>query len=375
MKKLLTVLLLIAAGMGIWQFMHQDEIMVDTVAATQQRVAKTVTNTRSGSVEACRRAKLSVPLGGQIAAIPVSEGDAVAQDALLLSLFNDDIKAQLRQANAQLQAADLTQQRACVIADAEQREANRHESLFAKKLVSDEVVDASVSRARASALACQVSQAESAQVEAQVQLYQAQLSKTQLVAPFAGTIAEINGEVGEFATPSPPGIPTLPMVDLIDDSCFYVSAPIDEVDAGLLALGQPVAISLDAYRDQPFEGRVRRIAPYVFALEKQARTVEVEVEIISLDAPLLVGYSADVSIEIDVSDNALAIPTQAIFEDNQAWVVSDGELQKRALLFGLSNWQVTEITQGISAGEQVVVASDGVELEEGMAVTVTQVRL
>ena len=368
MKKWILLLAGVIAGICVWKFMPQDIATVQTVEVSKQRVAKTVTNTRSGSVQACRRAKLSVPLGGQIASIPVSEGDKVQKDAVLLSLFNDDIQAQLRQARYQLDAARLNQQRACVIAQADQREANRHQSLFTKKLISDEQLDVSVSRARASALACDVSQADSNQVQSQIEWYQAQLSKTQIVAPFTGTIAEINGEVGEFATPSPPGIPTLPMIDLIDDSCFYVSAPIDEVDAGALALGQPVAITLDAYRGQTFAGRVQRIAPYVFAREKQARTVEVEVEIIDNFATLLVGYSADVSIEIEATENVLSVPTQAIVNNNQVWVVKDGQVALRTVSVGLENWQVTEITEGLALGEHVVLSSNGVVLEPGMQV-------
>lgn len=368
MKKWILLLAGVIAGICVWKFMSQDIATVQTVEVSKQRVAKTVTNTRSGSVQAYRRAKLSVPLGGQIASIPVSEGDKVQKDAVLLSLFNDDIQAQLRQARYQLDAARLNQQRACVIAQADQREANRHQSLFTKKLISDEQLDVSVSRARASALACDVSQADSNQVKSQIEWYQAQLSKTQILAPFTGTIAEINGEVGEFATPSPPGIPTLPMIDLIDDSCFYVSAPIDEVDAGALALGQPVAITLDAYRGQTFAGRVQRIAPYVFAREKQARTVEIEVEIIDNFGTLLVGYSADVSIEIEATENVLSVPTQAIVNNNQVWVVKDGQVALRTVSVGLENWQVTEITEGLALGEHVVLSSNGVVLEPGMQV-------
>ncbi len=375
MRKWWWLALLLLAGFAGWLLIQPEPIDVETVVVKQQRVAQTVTNTRSGSVQACRRAKLSLPLGGQIAAIQVAEGDRVAHNALLLSLYNDDIQAQLRQARAQREAAQLTQQRACVIAEAELREASRHQSLLSKKLVSDELADASASRAHASDLDCQRSKAETAQVDAQVQLFEAQLSKTRLHAPFPGTVAEINGEVGEFATPSPPGIPTLPLIDLIDDSCYYVSAPIDEVDAGLLSLGQHVEISIDAYRGQHFDGQIRRIAPYVFALERQARTVDVEIDVLDLNVPLLVGYSADVNIEIKVHDNALAIPSQAIYDGDKVWVVTNGQLELRHVKTGLSNWQLTEILAGISAGEEVVLRAPDQELTPGMPVQTSQARL
>ena len=101
--------------------------------------------------------------------------------------------------------------------------------------------------------------------------------RTVLVAPFDGTVAKIVGEVGEYrrrrcraAMP--------PAIDLIDDRCLYVKAPMDEVDAPKIQVGQPVRITLDALPGRSFAGTVRRIAPYVTAVEKQARTVEIEVD-------------------------------------------------------------------------------------------------
>ena len=172
-------------------------------------------------------------------------------------------------------------------------------------------------------------------------------------APFDGIVAEVNGEVGEYLTPSPPGIPTLPAVDLIDDSCLYVSAPIDEVDAAQLKVGMAGRITLDAYRGQHFAGKLRRIAPYVLALEKQARTVEVEVE---FDSPaearhLLVGYSADIEVVVAARDGVLRMPTAALMPGNRVLVFSpEGVLEERRVETGLANWEFTEIRSGLQAG-------------------------
>ena len=126
--------------------------------------------------------------------------------------------------------------------------------------------------------------------------------RTVLRAPFAGVVARITGEVGEFTTPSPPGIPTPPAVDLIDDSCLYVTAPIDEVDVARVRVGQRASITIDAIPGRRFPGRVRRVAPYVVDFEKQARTVDVEMEFLNPEdvKALLVGYSADAEIILDV---------------------------------------------------------------------------
>ena len=82
-----------------------------------------------------------------------------------------------------------------------------------------------------------------------------QRGRTVLVAPFDGTVAKIVGEVGEYSTPSPPGVPTPPAIDLIDESCLYVTAPMDEVDAPKMRAGQPVRITLDALPGSPSPAR------------------------------------------------------------------------------------------------------------------------
>jgi HlyD family secretion protein len=183
-------------------------------------------------------------------------------------------------------------------------------------------------------------------------------------------VAQVTGEVGEYTTPSPPGIPTPPAVDLIDDSCLYVSAPMDEVDAPRLKAGQPARITLDALPGKTFSGHIRRIAPYVTELEKQARTVDVEVD---FDTPpqqiLLMGYSADVEAIIERRANVLRVPTQAIQQDGTVLVLGkDDKLETRKLKTGLANWAFTEIVGGLNAGDRVLLSFDQEDVKAGVKV-------
>jgi HlyD family secretion protein len=165
---------------------------------------------------------------------------------------------------------------ACVVAANAEREAERQSALRAGVLSRAPERRSARSEALARRAGCEAARADLAQAEARVSLSRVEQGRTVLYAPFAGTIAKIVGEVGEYSTPSPPGVPTPPAIDLIDDSCLYVKAPMDEVDAPRISAGQPVRISLDALPRQSFPGKVRRVAPYVSAVEKQARTVDIE---------------------------------------------------------------------------------------------------
>jgi HlyD family secretion protein len=148
-----------------------------------------------------------------------------------------------------------------------------------------------------------------------------------------------------------------------------VTAPIDEVDAMPVRVDQPARITLDAFRGQTFQGKITRIAPYVMEAEKQARTVDVDVrfENFPKDVPLLVGYSADIEIVLDQRNNVLRVPTEAIIEKHFVYVLDkDGTVHKRDFTPGLANWTQTEITSGLSAGEQVVLTPDRVGLKDGV---------
>ena len=361
-KRLAVALVIaLAAGWGTWKATRPKPVTVLVAEASMGRVETTVANTRAGSVTACRRAKLAPPAGGRIARLPVKEGMRVKRGELLLELWNEDLAARERVAREQLATAKARVREACQLAEIAASEARRTRELRAQNFVSEQAAERAEAEAKARAAVCESSRTQVGEAQARIEVAQADTSRTVLRAPFAGIVAEVNGEVGEYLTPSPPGIPTLPAVDLIDDTCLYVSAPIDEVDAARLKVGMQGRITLDAYRGRAFPGHVRRIAPYVLALEKQARTVEVEVE---FDDPgearhLLVGYSADIEIVIEGHDNVTRIPTAALMPGNRVLVLGEaGMLEERRLGIGLSNWEYTEVRSGLARGERVVTSLD-----------------
>lgn len=162
-------------------------------------------------------------------------------------------------------------------------------------------------------------------------------------------------------------MPTPPAIDLIDDSCLYVKAPMDEVDAPRIRPGQPVRISFEALPGRHFAGTVRRIAPYITAVEKQARTVEVDVDFDQPDEArgLLVGYSADVEIVLAGRDKVLRIPTAALQEGSKVLVLQDGRLASRTVKTGLSNWEYAEVLEGLQAGEKIVTSLERAGVKDG----------
>jgi HlyD family secretion protein len=361
--------LVVAAGAGLWFWLRKDPVPVTLATVDRGRIERTVANTRAGTVKACQRARIAPATGGQIETLAVREGDRVEAGQLLLELWNHDVAAQLKLVEREHVSAVARADEACVLADVAEREAARLTRLRKQGIVSEEDFDRGQGDAASRRAACRAAQSAVGVGEAQIDVARAALERTILRAPFRGIVAEVNGEVGEFVTPSPVGIPTPPTVDLIETGCVYVSAPIDEVDAAGVRVGMPARITLDAYPGRSFAGRVRRIAPYVLDVEKQARTVDVEVEFEDRadTNDLLIGYSADIEIVLETRDDRLRVPTESLLEGKRVLVLDGGTLVRRDVATGIANWQFTEVTRGVDAGERVVlsVARDGVR--EGAA--------
>jgi len=331
-------------------------------------IESTVVNTRAGTLKACRRALLAPPIGGQIDNMPVKKGMQVKTGDTLLTLWNKDIEAEVVLSRKEVKAAKMNADAACLEADTAVRQAERYRLLQKNKAVPEEEADRIISEAEVQQAQC-VAARDTVEVQrAQLRASEARLKKTVLTAPFDGIVADVNGEVGEYVTPSPPGIPTLPAVDLVDDSCFYVSAPIDEVDASAIRVGMEARITMDAFSGRTFKGRVRRIADYVLDREKQARTVDIEVDFDESEdlQGMLPGYSADAEVVLRTRKDIVRVPAEAVTGDGKVYVLrKDGRLEERAVSTGIANWQYMEITKGLSPGEKVVLSTDRKGVKDG----------
>ncbi len=372
-KGLIAAALLLTLGALLWWWQRPQPLPVVLLTVQRGPVESLVANSRAGTLKACRRSQLSFNLGAPVAERLVTEGERVQAGQVLMRLRQDDQQARLAEAEARLLLQRNARVRQCAQAELDGREVARLRRLAERRLAAADLLDRAQTQARLSALQCEAAAAQVAEAEAAVALQRALLDQKTLRAPFAGIVAEINGEVGEFVTPSPPGIPTPPAVDLIDDSCLYVEAPIDEVEAARVALGMPVRISLDAFRGQSFAGTVSRIAPFVRELEKQARTVDIEVR---FRAPppqlaLLTGYSADVEILLEQREGVLRIPSESLLDGRRVlrYDTASGVLRAVEVQTGLANWRWTEVRAGLEEGARILASLEQEGLGDGVAVT------
>ncbi|MCJ8236340.1 efflux RND transporter periplasmic adaptor subunit [Aeromonas veronii] len=329
-------------------------------------VLVSVVNTRAGTIKSCQRAGLSLPGGGVVEQIAVKAGDRVARGDLLLTLWSDDIRADLARARAQQALGKTQREERCSEAAYYEREASRLATLLAKNLTSRTLAEQAQNLADTRRYSCQASRQQEQVDEALVAQVEARLSERRLLAPFAGVVAEVNSKLGEYMTPSPPGVAMPPVIDLIDDRCLYVSAPIDEVDAARLKVGQQARVLLDAMPGRDFAATVTRIAPYVKELEKQARTVEVEAMLAALptDVPLLIGYSADLEVEVTRASDVLRVAASSRADDGSVLRLEGDKLVRVVPRWGVENWNWIEVVEGLAAGDRLA-AQPGQIVGEG----------
>ncbi|HXE40677.1 MAG TPA: efflux RND transporter periplasmic adaptor subunit [Azonexus sp.] len=374
MRRIVIAVVVIAVlGLGFFWFSRPKPIPVALKEVGAGKVEASLANTRAGTVEACQRTKLSTIVGGRIEYLGVKEGDKVKKGQLLLKLWNDDQQAQAALSQSQVTLAAKRVDEACIAAVNAEKEAKRQSELREKGFVSTSREESARTDAEVRRASCNTAKADVAQSEAKLKATRVEQGRVALYAPFDGTVAKIVGELGEYSTPSPPGVPTPPAIDLINDSCLYVKAPMDEVDAPKIQAGQPVRITLDALPGKILPGKVRRVAPYVSAVEKQARTIDIEVDFDQPEAAakLLVGYSADVEIILASRDQVLRIPTAAIRQGGSVlrFDPESGKLEERPIKAGLANWEFTEVLEGLAAGDRIITSLEKEGVKAGAAVT------
>ena len=331
-------------------------------------VESTVTNSKAGTVEARRRSRIAAEIGGRVIEIVHREGALVVTGEPLIRLSRVSQAARLDLANQGVAVGLSRLEDACLMRDRASRELKRTQRLAANNVASEDRLDALQYSYDSARIACETAKAELAQARARRDAAEAELSKTVISAPFNGIIAEVNVEVGEWVTPSPPLLTSPPVIDLIDPTSIFVSAPMDEVDSGAIRAGLAVKLTVDSRPGETFAGTVSRVAPYVLDQEAQNRTLEIEISIDDAEvaASLLPGTSADAEVILEKRSLVLRIPTSALLRGRTVLVLTDGRLVEREVRLGLRNWQFAEVLNGLALGEWVVVSLDKIEIEPGV---------
>lgn len=190
------------------------------------------------------------------------------------------------------------------------------------------------------------------QAQAQAQMAGVKLDDATLTAPFAGVVADVSAKVGELVS-------TAPVVNLIDITKFAVEITVDEVDVAHVAVGQPVAVMVDALGEPALQGAVVRIAPQA-TINNGVVSYKVTVEATPDQRVVKSGMTASAQIITAQAKNAIGLPRAAVHLIDgvqKVTVVKNGAREVRTVETGVKGDDLVEIKSGIVAGD--VIEIDG----------------
>lgn len=376
-KILLIILLLLAVAFALfrwWQGPVVSSYTLKTMPLVQNVVA-------SGRVATVSRAQVGSEMSGVVLERRVTEGDQVKPGDLLVVLKSDELQAQVRQAELALTelATSRRPQAAAELASAKaqleqaSREAARRRNAEAGILSAEEIEQAleaervarnNYETTRVKTAALGAGQVEEATLREQLAVAQAQLAKTKIRAAVAGTVLTRDVEPGDLVQPGQ----TLFTIALTGNT--EIRVPLDERNLPQLALAQNATVISDAYPDQSFPARINFIAP---SIDPQRGTVEVRLTVNPVPDFLRQDMTVSVNVETDRRERALAIPNDALTEikANKAMVVllPNGKIQRQHVTLGLRGLAMSEVTSGLSEGDQVLADAESV-LEDGARVRI-----
>lgn len=354
-SKLFWIVVIVAAAVLFTALTGKKPVSVKAVELKPGELRVIVNATTTSTIKSETEVTLSAQRTGRVVKLPVQEGDLVRAGALI---------AQLDLSEESVQTENVLLQSKATYEEAG-KNLKRVEDLFNKGMVAQQDLDAS-RRAY-----------EVAQSQYQAAAADAVVKKDYSVirSPFDGVVAKKTAEVGEILMPGKE------IATIVNPDRIYVLATIDEVDVGRLRIGQPVAITVDAFPGEKFEASIRRISPIVSGGKLETRTADVWVYFSRKDIRIKPGMSADIEILIATLQGVLSVPSQAVVEregKKQAYVAIGSALKPGAktaaklkpVEIGITNWSYTEITKGLSAGEFVITTPEATGLKDGAKVVV-----
>lgn len=274
----------------------------------------------AGRLEPRAEVMVSSELGGAVEEVRFDKGDRVERGALLARVGSDLLRAALAEVEAELEGARL-------------------DYVQAKQLVEREASP------RQDFLGAEVNVKR---FEARVEAARLRLTRSEITAPVSGVIVQRDIEPGEVLGPGSP------VAVLHDTAVLRATIGIPETDISFFSVGSPAAVSLDAYPDRSFDGRITYIAP---TATRPRRSFEAEVEVENADGTLRSGLIVRTGLQRRVFEDAVVVARDALVERDgilHAFVLEDGTAGLRSITLGPDEDDRVVITAGLEVGETLI---------------------
>jgi HlyD family secretion protein len=333
--------------------------------------------TANGYVVARTKASVAAKIAGRLATLRVSEGSVVRKGEVIATLENQDYRAVVDQAEAEVLRSRASLREAETQRDQLERDLARAQALLADTLISEQEVESLAAQLDEARARVGVQEAAVQSSQAAVAVARANLENTSIRAPFDGTVLRKDAEVGEVVAPvaSGGGLTRGAVVTMANMATLEVEVDVNEAYIAQIHGGQPARILLDAYPDTAYRGAVRQIVP---TADRQRATVLVKVSILDRDPRILpeMGVRVDFLQPDTAATTTLPaqifVPAAAVRSEQGesiVWVVRDGRVHRVPVDAGPVSGGRRVVRSGLEGGERIVVGG-GDNLKDGERVRV-----
>jgi RND family efflux transporter MFP subunit len=353
----LTLTAIVLLGLGVlawlrWVVPMRAPLVESVIVKKTVNVANPPLLTATGYLVASKQSKITPKISGKVVKLNFDVGSKVRGGDVLAVLESSNLKAQLDEAEAAEREAA--------------REYARQIALSSQGISSKSLLDSAEAQIKGA--------------RARVEQIQINMQDMVVRAPFDGTIATKNTEVGEVISSVMMGqvagtLPSGAICTLVDLRTLEVEADVNEGNIGQLHEGQPAEVTVDAFPGRKWKGQLRQIVP---TADRAKAIVKVKVSIINPDARLLPEMSSSVSFLLTERTSSeltevskIWLPPSAIVDGRVAVIGADKRVKWTRVTPGVTRDGRVEVTSGLSGGERVV-TSGGESLKEGQLVKVSQ---
>lgn len=384
---IVAILIVLIVVLSAMKGKDSNTVKVQTDNVKKQEIIATVAST--GIIQPETQVKISADVSAKIIKMDVKEGDWVEKGQFLAQLDREKYLAAVESSEANLRSSRANANLARENMQRAEKDYKRVKELFEKQLESQAIMDQNsanyqVEKARYQSVLEQVDQAGAILKQAKDDL-----SKTTITAPMAGTISQLNKEMGEIALGSQFQEDVIMVISDLNNMEALVD--VDENDIVSIALGDKAKVEVDALSDLEFDGMVTEIASSAkvsgSGTADQKTEFEVKVKITNPGEKLRPGMTASAEIVTEVRDNVLVVPIQSVSvrsaeelknhkpEGNSGkdstenkteytpdkdgfvaivWVVNDGIVKAIPVKTGIQSETHIEIVNGLAENDEVV---------------------
>jgi macrolide-specific efflux system membrane fusion protein len=326
-------------GRGLWAARVTPNEAPRFAVAELRAIAVTVAATGVVRLRVGAEVRVGSQVSGIVKTLNVTVGSHIRTGDVIAEIDSRLLEAQVAQARAQVAVT--------------QRDVRRAEIELARTRLLDERQLIPRQQLEDASLSVDEARAKLEKAERDTDVVSTDLSYAVIRAPISGTVASVSTQQGEtvaasFAAPT--------FVTIIGDHALQLVAMVDETDIGVVAAGNPVTFSVEAYPDREFHGRVERIAPKA-TIVSGVVNYEVLIDIDSSADVLKPDMTANIAIRT-AERQALLVPNAAIQRDGDersVYIDQGGPLAKRPVTLGARDGASIEVKKGLAAGDRVVI--------------------